>query len=216
MKTCLLFCAFMVCAAGVGVSSANAQNIDPKSVADLVRNGAIKFTSKGTITVWLDEHQSYSISPVAAGEKNHVFRPISEEVTALMTGPGGGKPPPPPPPPKPPRPVNHGGPKPPMPIPPGPHNSKPPKPQPRPPKPRAMVNAEGEKASGSLLQQLAEEGVVVGKLETEGVSQSNWKLAKGAYTIILTTSDGTAVAALVNAAGEFVITFDNVFFASGG
>ena len=70
-------------------------------------------------------------------------------------------------------------------------------------------------ASNSLLQQLAEEGVVVGKLETEGISQSNWKLAKGSYTIVLTTLDGLPVATLVNAAGEFVITFDNVLFIAG-
>jgi hypothetical protein len=54
--------------------------------------------------------------------------------------------------------------------------------------------------------------VIVGRLKTDGISQSNWKLPKGTYTIVLTVREGEPVAALVNADGDYAVSFDNLFF----
>lgn len=198
------------------------QEINPKVIATLVTQRKITFSPKSRITIWLDENQSYSISPVVADNTTHTYRSASE-ASALLAGPGGGMPPRPPPP-RPPSPINHTGPRPPMPVPPGPHNSRPPKPPPKPKppaRPKTKFAGEGARVGGpettsqgaaDLLHRLAEQGVVVGRLETGGISQHNWKLARGAYTIALTILDGKPVATLINSGGEFVITFDNVFF----
>jgi hypothetical protein len=59
---------------------------------------------------------------------------------------------------------------------------------------------------------LAALGAVVGRLETGGISQPDWKLAKGSYTIVLTSLAGKPVATLINARGEYVISFGEIFF----
>jgi hypothetical protein len=217
MKTAILRILVLAMFAAVSAERLLAQQIDPKGVAKLVTEGRIKFSPKSKITIWLDENQNYSISPVVADNETHTYRTQSE-FAVLLAGPQG---PPRPPPPKPPPPINHTGPRPPAPIPPGPHNSRPPKPPPTlpkppptlpkpPPKPKTELGEQG--VAADLLYQLAEQGVIVGRLETEGISQKNWKLAKGAYTIVLTLLEDKPVATLVNSNGEFVVTFDNIFF----
>ena len=54
-----------------------------------------------------------------------------------------------------------------------------------------------------------------GRYHSQSQVINGYELAKGSYTIVLTTLDGLPVATLVNAAGEFVITFDNVLFIAG-
>jgi hypothetical protein len=169
-----------------GSDRVNAQNVDPKSVVKVVSDGRVKFSSTKRVTVWLDDNQSYSVEPVVVGpSESHTFRSASE-MGILQSRPV---------PPPPPRPPDHGGPRPPLPIPPRPTNRRP-TPQP-PPKTKS---------------QLAKEGVIVGRLKTDGISQSNWKLPNGTYTIVLTLREGEPVAALVNADGEYAVSFDNLFF----
>jgi len=193
--------------AAVGAQRLVGQQVDPKVVAKLVTEGKVKFAPKSKITIWLDENQSYSISPVIADNPADTYR-TEAEFEAMFGGQQG--PPRPPLPPRPPPPINHGGPRPPAPVPPGPHNSRPPRPQPRPPKPMAETTIDG--IADNLLYRLAAQRVIVGRLETEGISQRNWKLAKGTYTMVLMLLDGKPVVTLVNSRGEFVVTFDNIFF----
>jgi hypothetical protein len=190
-----------------------AQDVDPKTVAKVVTDGKVKFSSLKSITVWLDGNQKYSVYPVTVeNNESHEYqatvqpsgnemkaatseqssrsesRPVAAGFAAFQAIP---RPPPPPPPP------NHGGPRPPLPIPPRPSNRRP-TPQPPPPPPKKA--------------DLAAEGAIVGRLVTDGISQTNWRLPKGAYTIVLTVFEGKPVAALVNAEGGYVASFDNIFF----
>jgi len=165
------------------------QELDPKAIAKLVGDGTIKFSSKGSTIIWLDEKQYYSIEPVVA-DKGDTYRTASEVSVAVKSA---------------------GLPSPPRPPPPPPHDSKPPRPVPIPPRPPGPRPSDHRPPRKSLAQ-LAEQGTVVGRLETGGISQPDLKLAKGSYTIALTTYEGKPVATLINASGEYVITFDEVFF----
>jgi hypothetical protein len=187
-----------------------AQDVDPKTVAKVVTDGKVKFSSVKSLTVWLDGNQKYSVYPVTVeNNESHEYqatvRPSSNEMKAATSeqssrseskpGAAGiaafqGIPRPPPPP-------NHGGPRPPLPIPPRPSNRRP-TPQPAPPPPKKA--------------DLAAEGAIVGRLVTDGISQTNWRLPKGTYTIVLTVFENKPVAALVNAEGTYVASFDNIFF----
>ncbi len=196
----------------------SAQEVNPKVVAKIVSDGKVRFSSTKSVTVWLDTKQNYSVYPVTVeSNESHEYlatvdatsqvqvthidksaRPDQslsgatvQNAAAFQAGPK----PPPPPPPKPPAPVNHGGPRPPLPVPPRPSNRRP---TPQPP----------SKSTADL----ATEGAIVGRLVTDGISQSNWKLQKGAYTIVLVPFEGKPVAALVNEEGNYVASLDNIFF----
>ena len=55
----------------------------------------------------------------------------------------------------------------------------------------------------------------MGQLVTEGISQGNWRIPKGSYTIVLTMQDGKPVASVIDGNGPYVVSFDNVFFSEG-
>ena len=178
-------------------------SVDPTAVAKIVRNHQVTFVSAKRVVIWLDGGQSYSIEPVAA-DVTHSFHSVADYVSdqhALFSAgvAGSSTPvqagPPSPPRPPPPPPINHTAPRPPLPIPPRPSNRRP-TPQP-PPKQQA---------------ELATAGTIVGRLQTDGIVQSNWRLPKGTYTIVLTTLNAKPVAALVTQSGQWAMTFDNIFF----
>jgi len=208
----LLLVAFAACCSALVL----AQDVDPKTVAKIVQAGTVKFSSTKSMTIWLGGNQKYSVYPVTVeSNESHEYlavahRSVNDTTTmqpakasssapsdkkvsvagaSELTAFQGPRPPPPPPPP------NHGGPRPPLPIPPRPSNRRP-TPQP-PPKPK---------------EALASEGAIVGKLVTDGISQTNWKLEKGIYTIVLTRLKDKPVAALVSNDGKYVASFDNIFF----
>jgi hypothetical protein len=195
-----------------------AQAVNPRVVAKIVADGKVKFSSTKSTTIWLDSKQKYSIYPVTVeSNESHEYMATTQAADQIQTAQAaessrsdkkslsagvaqsapsfqGGPHPPPPPPPRPPPPVNHGGPRPPLPVPPRPSNRRPT------PQPPAKFTAE-----------LAAEGAIVGRLVTDGISQSNWKLPKGTYTIVLVPFEGKPVAALVNTEGKYVASLDNIF-----
>jgi len=171
--------------------------IDPKDIGELVKRGTIKFDPTRRVTVTLSEGQTYTVDPVSTGISGQRFAAIPQSPPTVTAAAAGGVPRPPPPP-LPPRPwpplpsPDHGG-KPP-PKPPGPGI-----PRPTPPKPK------------SLIQQDAEAGMIVGRLQTDGINGPDGSLTPGSYTIALTTYEGKAIAVLVDSEGKYVLSSTNFF-----
>jgi len=168
------------------------QGVDPKAIAKLVTEGKIKFSAKSAVVIWVNDKQYYSIEPIVSdhGDTYPASAAFGTDAKSMAVGQA----------PTPPRP----------PAPP-PHDHTPPRPvpiPPRPPRPRPSDHQPPKKS----LAELAEQGTVVGRLETDGISETDLNLPKGSYTIVLTIFEGKPVASLIDASGEYVRTFDEVFF----
>jgi len=170
--------------------------IDAGAVATLVKNGTITFDPNHSVTVTMASG-SYTIETVKAAPGQ---RYLALDQLKLTAGPPSfPNPPPLPPRPMPPIPgPDHGGPPPTKPPTPG---TPPPTGFPKPPKPPPR----------SLIEQYADAGAVVGRLKTDGVSYPGGTLAKGTYTILLSSYAGAPVALLIDSDGHYVASSTNFF-----
>lgn len=199
-----LLLAFMTL--GSHAQDTSPSRIDPREIAKLVEGGLVKFDPDRAIVVTLETGESYTIEPVHTADQSRYLR-IPENSFKALQGPGRLPPLPPlPPRPWPPLPSpDHGGKPPPKPPTPGVPVPVPPKPPQTPPKPPPKPQ------SMSLVEESAGAGVIVGRLTTEGISSANGSLAKGSYTIVLTTYNGKPFAALIDSQGNYVLSSTNFF-----
>ena len=185
----------ILCLTGLG--DVRAETIDPQEVANRVKRGELRFDAKRQIVVTLEENQTYTIVPVFP-EPEHRYVSATMFSASQSGPPGHPLPPPLPPRPWPPIPgPDHGGTPPPKPPKPGVPNPTPPKPSPPNPK--------------NLIQEYSDSGVIVGRLQTDGVKTDQGSLAKGAYTTVLTKFQGKPVAALIDESGNYVLSSSNFF-----